>query len=318
MKVCVTGGAGFIGSNLVSRLVADGHAVTVLDNLSTGRRDNLEAEGDHVRLVEGDLRDRAAVESALGGVEVVYHMAALASVQRSVENPAEVTDVNVNGTLNVLSAAHDLGVRRVVFASSSSVYGDSPTLPKHELMPIQPLSPYAASKAAGEAYLAAFYAAYGLETVSLRYFNVFGPRQRADSQYAAVIPLFIDAMRAGKAPTIFGDGEQTRDFTFIGDVVNALVRAATAPGQPDTALNIGGGGNRISINDLARAIAKATGFEGEPHYADARIGDVRDSLADISRAQAYLGWEPSTPLDDGIQATVAWFGADRAAVRTET
>lgn len=318
MKVCVTGGAGFIGSNLVSRLVADGHAVSVLDDLSTGHLENLAAVRDDIRFVEGDLRDANAVRSAIGGVEVVYHMAALASVQRSVEAPLDVTAVNVGGTLNVLMAANELGARRVVFASSSSVYGDSPTLPKVETMPIGALSPYAASKAAGEAYLAAFHAAYGLETIALRYFNVFGPRQRADSQYAAVIPLFIEAMRAGRSPTIFGDGEQTRDFTYVGDVVDALVLAATAPGVPGSPLNIGGGRNRISINDLAGAIARSTGFEGEPTYAPPRVGDVRDSLADISRAKAYLGWDPKTPLDVGIQATVEAFEADRATSATKS
>ncbi len=316
MKVCITGGAGFIGSNLVSRLVRDGHEVSVLDNLSTGHLENLEEVAGDVRFVEGDLRDLEMVKTAVGGAEVVFHQAALASVQRSVERPDEVNDVNVNGTLNVLVAARDHGVRRVVFASSSSVYGDAPTLPKIESMPIQPLSPYAASKAAGEAYLAAFYASYGLETVALRYFNVFGPRQRPDSQYAAVIPLFVDAMRAGRAPVIFGDGEQTRDFTYVGDVVDALWCAAIAPGQPESPLNIGGGRNRVSINDLARAIAKATGFDGEPDYRPARVGDVMHSLADISRATEWMKWCPRTSLDDGIVKTVASFGVDVSSTRT--
>ncbi|MDJ0975195.1 MAG: SDR family oxidoreductase [Planctomycetota bacterium] len=317
MKVCVTGGAGFIGSNLVSRLVRDGHEVTVLDNLSTGLRENLADVDQDVRLVVGDLRDMEAVRDALGGVEVVFHQAALASVQRSVERPDEVTDVNVGGTLNVLVAARDQGVRRVVFASSSSVYGDAPTLPKVESMPIQALSPYAASKAAGEAYLASFYASYGLETVSLRYFNVFGPRQRPDSQYAAVIPLFVDAMRQGESPVIFGDGEQTRDFTYVGDVVEALWCAAVAPGQPEGPVNIGGGGNRVSINDLARGIAKAIGFEGEPTYKEARVGDVKHSLADITRATTWMGWQPKTALQEGIEKTVASFGVDVVSARTK-
>ena len=303
MKTCVTGGAGFIGSNLVDRLVEAGHEVVVLDNLSTGSLDNLAQVADGIGFVEGDLRSPADVERALRGCEVVYHQAALVSVARSVEDPVGVTEVNVGGTLNVLVAAKALGVRRVVFASSSSIYGDTPTLPKIETMPVMPLSPYAASKAAGEAYLSAFHGSYGLETVPLRYFNVYGARQTPDSPYAAVLPLFIDAMLAGRVPTIFGDGEQTRDFTYVGDVVDALVRAADAPNPPGTPMNIGCGG-RISINDLARAVAKATGFQGEPVYAEARVGDVRDSIADITRAQVFLGWTPDTSLDEGIRVTV--------------
>jgi len=229
MRTCVTGGAGFIGSNLVDRLVRDGHEVAVLDNLSTGRRENLEAVEGDVRFFEGDLRDPAVVAQAVRGCEAVFHLAALAAVARSIDDPQEVTDVNVGGTLNLLMAARDAGARRVVFASSSSVYGDTPTLPKVETMPTSPRSPYAASKVAGEALLMAFHAAYGLEGVALRYFNVYGPRQSPDSQYAAVIPLFVAAMSEGRPPTIHGDGEQTRDFTFVADVVDAVVRAATAP-----------------------------------------------------------------------------------------
>jgi UDP-glucose 4-epimerase len=305
MRTCVTGGAGFIGSNLVDRLVADGHEVVVLDDLSTGTRANLAKSADSIRFVEGDLRDPAAVATAVAGCEVVYHMAALASVQRSVDDPAVVTDVNVGGTLHLLIGARDAGVRRVVFASSSSIYGDTPVLPKDESMPTSPLSPYAASKVAGEAYLLAFDASYGLEGVALRYFNVYGPRQSATSQYAAVIPLFIDAMRSGRAPVIHGDGGQTRDFTYVGDVVDALVLAATAPDARGNVMNIGGGGQRISILDLATSIAEALGFEGEPIHEPARVGDVRDSLADISRARALLGWEPRTALREGIAQTVA-------------
>jgi len=303
MRTCVTGGAGFIGSNLVDRLVADGHEVVVLDNLSTGDLANLADSMASLRFVEGDLRDPEAVANAVDGCEVVYHMAALASVQRSVDDPLEVTAVNVGGTLNLLIAARDAGVRRIVFASSSSIYGDTPVLPKDESMPTSPLSPYAASKVTGEAYISAFDSAYGLEGVCLRYFNVYGPRQSASSQYAAVIPLFIDAMSEGRPPVIHGDGGQTRDFTFVGNVVDALSLAANAPDARGP-MNIGGGGQRISILDLATSIAEALGYEGEFVHEPPRVGDVRDSLADVSRARELLGWEPKTALREGIARTV--------------
>lgn len=303
MKTLITGGAGFIGSHLVDRLLADGHEVTVLDDFSTGHRENLAHVAGDIRLVEGDLRDPAAVADAVGGCEAVYHQAALASVPRSMKDPARVHAVNVDGTMNVLLAAREAGTRRVVFASSSSVYGDTEVLPKVETLPVSPRSPYAATKAAGEAYLVAFHAAFGLETVVLRYFNVYGPRQSARSQYAAVIPLFIDAMAAGRPPTIEGDGEQTRDFTYVEDLVDAVVRAASAPGAPGMIMNTGGG-RRISILDLARAIAEATGFAGDPVHVDPRPGDVRDSLADTTRAREILGWTPRVPLEDGITRTV--------------
>jgi nucleoside-diphosphate-sugar epimerase len=300
MKACVTGGAGFIGSNLVDRLVADGHEVTVLDNLVTGSRANLERALAHIRFLEGDLRDPAAVADAVAGCEVVFHQGALAAVARSVENPVEVTEVNLGGTVNVLVAARDAGVRRVVFASSSSVYGDTPTLPKTETMPLFPLSPYAASKAAGEAYLAAWHATYGLETVSLRYFNVYGPRQSPQSLYAAVVPRFLAAIAKGEAPVIYGDGQQTRDFTWVGDVVDALQKAATAPGAVGAGpINLGGG-ERVTILALADLAAQAFGWKGRPRFEPARVGDVRHSLADIGRAHAALGWTPSTPLADGV------------------
>ena len=304
MRTCVTGGAGFIGSNLVDRLVADGHEVVVLDNLSTGDRANLAGSMASIRFLEGDLRDATAVAEAVDGCEAVYHMAALASVQRSVEDPREVTDVNVGGTLNLLLAARDAGVRRFVFASSSSIYGNTPVLPKDESMPTSPLSPYAASKVTGEAYIEAFDSAYGLQGVSLRYFNVYGPRQSATSQYAAVIPLFIDAMSRGEAPVIHGDGGQTRDFTYVGNVVDALALAATAPDARGP-MNIGGGEERISILDLAKAIAAAVGYDGDFVHEPPRVRDVRDSLADITRARELLGWEPRTDLQEGIARTVA-------------
>jgi UDP-glucose 4-epimerase len=300
MKACVTGGAGFIGSNLVDRLVEDGHEVTVLDNLSTGNRANLARALPHVRFLESDLRDRSAVAEAVAGAEVVFHQGALAAVARSVENPFEVTEVNVGGTLNVLLAARDAGVRRVVFASSSSVYGDTPTLPKTETMPVRPLSPYAASKAAGEAYLSAWHATYGLETVSLRYFNVYGPRQSPRSLYAAVVPRFLAAVARGEAPVIYGDGQQTRDFTWVGDVVDANLKAATAAGAVDAGpINLGGG-ERVSIAALADLVAKAFAWKGRPRLEPARVGDVRHSLADIGRAREALGWSPTTRLADGV------------------
>lgn len=305
MRTCVTGGAGFIGSNLTDRLLADGHEVVVLDNLSTGRRENLASAGDSVRLIVGDLRDEKAVGEAVEGCEVVFHQAALAAVARSVEHPQEVTDVNVGGTLNVLGASKDAGVRRVVFASSSSIYGDTPVLPKTEGMVPSPRSPYAASKVAGEAYLLAFHAAFGLEGVALRYFNVYGPRQSPRSIYAAVVPLFVEAMSAGRPPTIHGDGEQTRDFTYVGDVVDALVKAATVPEAAGEVMNVGGGGQRVSILELARIIGGVVGWSGEPVHEASRVGDVRHSLADVERARTILGWEPVTTLPEGIARIVA-------------
>lgn len=312
MKICVTGGAGFIGSNLVDRLVADGHEVSVLDNLSTGSRANLAGVAHSLRFVEGDLRDGAAVAEALEGVEVVYHLGALAAVARSVENPTEVTDVNVGGTLNVLVAAREAGVRRVVFASSSSVYGDTPSLPKTETMPVTPLSPYAASKAAGEAYLSAWHATYGLETVALRFFNVYGPRQSPRSLYAAVVPRFLAAVARGEAPVIYGDGQQTRDFTWVGDLVEACLRAARAPGAVGVGpINIGGG-ERLSIATLADLVAQAFRWKGRPTHEAARVGDVRHSLADIRKAAQALGWTPSTRLEDGVARLARSFAVSNA------
>jgi nucleoside-diphosphate-sugar epimerase len=305
MKLCVTGGAGFIGSNLVDRLVALGHEVVVLDNLSTGRVENLADVRGRVRFVEGDLREPSEVAEAVKGCEVVFHQAALAAVARSVEQPQEVFDVNVTGTLNVLEAARSLGVRRVVFASSSSVYGDAVTLPKTESAAVRPLSPYAATKAAGEGLLAAWHATYGLETVALRYFNVYGPRQSPRSRYAAVVPKFVEAVLAGDAPVIYGDGQQTRDFTWVGDVVDALVKAAHAPGAVGAGpINLGGG-ERVSVLDLAQRVARAAGRTVSPRHEPSRTGDVRHSLADIRLAREALGWTPSTALDAGLARLVA-------------
>jgi nucleoside-diphosphate-sugar epimerase len=312
VKALVTGGAGFIGSNLVDRLLGDGHEVVVLDNLSTGSRDNLAGVLSRVDFREADLRDRIAVRDAVEGCEVVFHQAALAAVARSLENPLEVTEVNVGGTLNLLTSSREAGVRRVVFASSSSVYGDTPTLPKVESMPLAPRSPYAASKAAGEAYVAAFTASYGLEGVSLRYFNVYGPRQSPRSLYAAVVPRFLDAARAGRPATVYGDGRQTRDFTWVGDVVDANVRAASAPRAPEGPINLGGG-QRVSILDLAAAVAKVAGSRVPAVHEPARAGDVRDSLADVRRAEERLGWRPTTSLESGLARLVKAVVPARAA-----
>jgi nucleoside-diphosphate-sugar epimerase len=314
MRVLVTGGAGFIGSHLAERLAADGHEVLVLDNLSTGRRENLEAGArpgtrGRLTLVEGDVRDEAALARVARGCEVVYHQAALAAVARSVEDPLEVYDVNVRGTLRVLEAARAAGVRRVVFASSASVYGDAASLPKREDQPPRPRSPYAATKAAGEGLMSAWQATYGLETVSLRFFNVYGPRQSPRSRYAAVIPAFLAAVGRGEQPVIYGDGQQTRDFTWVEDLVEGLVLAATAPDAPTAGpINLGGG-QRVSIARVAELVCRALGVAAEPRFEAARPGDLRHSLADVSRAQAALGWAPTTPLAEGIARLAAAFAS---------
>jgi UDP-glucose 4-epimerase len=318
MKACVTGGAGFIGSHLVDRLLEDGHEVVVLDDLSTGRRSNLSralsgGTSRSIRFLEGDVRDPRAARSAVEGAEVVFHHAALAAVARSVENPVEVTEVNVMGTLRLLQACVDARVRRVVFASSSSVYGDAPTLPKREDMALSPRSPYAATKAAGEALVSAFAASYGLEGVSLRYFNVYGPRQSPRSQYAAVVPLFVEAALAGRAPVVHGDGLQTRDFTYVADVVEANLAAARAPAASGP-VNVGGGA-RTSVLALLETVARETGWKGRPVHEAPRPGDVRDSLADLARAETRLGWRPATPLAEGVARAVA---AARESTPAET
>ncbi len=296
----------------MDRLVADGHAVVVLDDFSTGSRENLRESAGAFELVEADLRDARAVARALRGCEVVFHQAALASVQRSVEQPELVHDVNVRGTLGLLVQARDAGVRRLVFASSSSVYGDTPTLPKVESMAPSPRSPYAASKLAGEAFLAAFEAAYGMETVALRYFNVYGPRQSPRSLYAAVVPIFAQAALERRAPTIHGDGGQTRDFTYVGDVVEANLCAARTPDLPPGPVNVGGG-QQVTIRELYERLARAAGSDLAPAYGPARAGDVRDSLADLERARRHLGWTPGTGLDEGLARVLAALAPVRGA-----
>ncbi len=298
----VTGGAGFIGSNLAQALLARGHRVTVIDDFSTGREQNLSGLSGPggLRTERLSITDLEALRPHFEGVRFVFHQAALPSVPRSVADPFQSNLVNIQGTLNVLLAARDSGVEKVVFASSSSIYGDTPVLPKHELMMNNPQSPYAVTKVAGEYYCQVFSRVYGLPTACLRYFNVFGPRQDPNSEYAAVIPLFISRMRAGQPVTIFGDGAQTRDFTFVKDVVQANIKAAESDAQG--IYNVAGG-RRVSINELAQMVATSLGAPYTVNHADNRAGDVRDSLADISKAGGF-GFHPEYTLENGITETV--------------
>lgn len=302
----VTGGAGFIGSNITRALLDAGDTVRVLDNFATGRRDNLSGIEESVALFEEDIRDLEAIRPAFEGADYVLHQAALPSVPRSVKDPVSTTEANVNGTLNVLIAARDAGVKRVVMASSSSVYGSNPELPKHEGMRPLPISPYAASKLADEAYAASFTHVYGLETVCLRYFNVFGPRQDPTSQYAAVIPLFVTLLLRGERPTIFGDGEQSRDFTYVANVIQANIRAATSPGGSGQAFNIACG-SRISLNELLAHLNDIIGTNIEPIYTESRAGDVKHSLADISAAREAFGYDPQVSTREGLEHVVEWY-----------
>jgi UDP-glucose 4-epimerase len=307
MAVClVTGGAGFIGSHLVEALHARGDTVRVLDNFSTGDPTNLEPVRERVRVFDGEITDPMTVKEAVHGVELVFHQAALASVPRSVADPMATHQACVTGTLNVLLAVRDAGVRRVVYAASSSAYGNSVRLPKCETDPTAPLSPYAVAKLAGEQYCAAFTEVYGLETVRLRYFNVFGPRQSPDSPYAAVIPRFIEAMTAGRSPVIHGDGEQSRDFTFVADVVQANLRAAEAPGVSGKVYNIACG-RRTSLLELVAQLNALLGSDIKPTHTPPRPGDVRHSQAGIERACEELGYEPTTDIATGLRHCLAWW-----------
>lgn len=308
MQLLVTGGGGFIGSHLVERLLRDGHRVRVLDNFTTGHRRNLHSVLDDVELVEGDLQSYERAHAAVRGCDIVLHQAAMPSVPRSVQDPLTSNASNVIGTLNVLLAARDSGVRRVVFASSSSVYGAVPGLPKNEALPALPISPYAVAKLAGEGYCRAFTEVYGLETVALRYFNVFGPRQDPLSQYAAVIPNFITAALRGEPPVIFGDGEQSRDFTHVDNVVEANVLAMAAPDVAGRTYNIACG-ERITLNELVATIGRVLGRTIEPRYAEARPGDVRHSMADTSRARDELGYRVIIRLEEGLARTVQHYVA---------
>jgi len=303
----VTGGAGFIGSNLVREILRRGDRVRVLDNFSTGKRENLEAVKDQVEVLEADIRDPEACRRACKGAEFVLHQAALGSVPRSVADPGTSHESNATGTLNMLLAARDAKARRFVYASSSSVYGNSDVLEKVETLPTRPLSPYAVQKLAGENYTLVFNAVYGLPTVALRYFNVFGPRQDPDSAYAAVIPLFAKSLLAGTAPTIFGDGEQTRDFTYVANVIQANLKACAAgPDACGRAYNIACGGT-ISINRLFALIAQNLGRRIDPVHQSERKGDVRSSLADIGLARKHLGYEPTHRLEQGLDETLRWY-----------
>jgi nucleoside-diphosphate-sugar epimerase len=307
----VTGGGGFIGSNLVEALLRAGEDVRVLDDFSTGRRSNLEnaaewarAGGARYELAEGDIRDPETCRRAVSGVDHVLHQAAIPSVQRSVKDPLATNAVNVSGTLNLLVAARDASVRRFVFASSSSLYGESETLPKVETMPPAPISPYGLQKLAGETYCGIFHRLYGLPTVALRYFNVFGPRQDPGSEYSAVIPRFVTVLRDGGRPTVYGDGEQTRDFTFIANVVQANRKACTAPVEAlGLAYNVACE-DRISLNGLLGLLGELMGRKVDPIYAAARPGDIKHSLADIARARRLLGYAPEIALREGLRRTV--------------
>jgi len=306
-KYLVTGAAGFIGRSIAAALLKRGESVRGIDSFITGKRSNL-AGLDEMEFIEGDLTDLAECARACEGVEVVFHEAALASVPRSVADPASTNLHCVTATLNVLVAAREAGVRRVVYAGSSSAYGDTPTLPKHEGMLPKPISPYAVAKLAGEQYMQAFSRVYGLETVTFRYFNVFGPFQDPTSHYSGVLAIFCRRMLAGEQPTIYGDGEQSRDFTYIDNVVHGNLLAAEAP-----AAKVAGGmmnlatGSRITLNDTFRILRDLTGYSGEPSYAEPRSGDIRDSLADIHLAGELLGYKPVVDFREGLRRTVDWY-----------
>jgi UDP-glucose 4-epimerase len=302
----VTGGAGFIGSHLVKELTARGRRVRVLDDLSTGQRANLAGVVPEPEWIEGDVSDPATVAQAVAGVNVIFHLAAVASVQRSVEDPVSTHRVCATGTLHVLDAARKAGVRRVVYAGSASAYGLPQSDVQTEDDPVHPLSPYAAAKLAGELYAAAFAATYGLETVRVRFFNIFGPRQRADSPYSGVIALFLAALTEGRTPTVFGDGLQSRDFTNVADAVQALIKAADTPGVSGRVYNIGTG-KSVTVLELIAQLNRLLGTDCRPQHGPGRAGDVRHSRADISRARADLGYEPAVSLEEGLRQTLCWY-----------
>ena len=301
----VTGGAGFIGSHLSEELIRRGHQVRVADSFVTGKRSNL-AHLPPVEILEGDLSDLDFARKAVTGADFVLHQAALPSVPRSVKDPITSNRANVDGTLNVLVAARDAGVRRLVFAGSSSAYGNTMTSPKHEDLPTSPLSPYALQKVVGEQYLQMFTSLYGLETVTIRYFNVFGPRQDPSSPYSGVISLFATALLENRAPVIYGDGEQSRDFTYVANVVDGVLRACEATGASGRIINVATGSS-ISLNALFEAMRRLIGATVKPEYAAPRAGDVRDSLADLRLAREILGYKPIVPFEDGLRATVDWY-----------
>ncbi len=306
MNFLVTGGAGFIGSNIVEELLRRGHSVKVLDNFSTGKKENIKNFIKHIELIEGDIRNYDIVVKVAKGVNVILHQAALPSVPRSIIDPISTNEVNVNGTLNILNAAKDNRVKRVVFASSSSVYGDTPQLPKHEGMATNPMSPYAVSKLAGEKYCSVFSKIYGLETAALRYFNVFGPRQDPTSQYSAVIPKFIKAMLNNEQPVIYGDGLQSRDFTYIENVVEANLLAATKEYESGLSINCATH-EQITLNKLAAEINKLMGKNIQCKYAEPRAGDVKHSLASIELAKKTIQYIPLISFEEGLKKTIKWY-----------
>ncbi|MCE5328650.1 MAG: SDR family oxidoreductase [Planctomycetaceae bacterium] len=312
-KYLVTGGAGFIGCNLTRYLLARGHKVVVLDSFITGKRENLTEIADRIDLVEGDIRDRSAVDKAVAGCAAIFHEAALGSVPRSIDDPCTSHDINVNGTITVLEGARAAGVKRVVFAASSSAYGDQKESPKHEGMVPLPISPYASSKVSCEVYMRAYAAAYGMETLCLRYFNVFGPYQDPFSTYAAVIPAFVSCLLKGQKPTVFGDGEQSRDFCFIENVCDANYRAATVPGVvcDGRAMNIAC--NRsTSLNQILDQLGTLLNIKAKATYAPARTGDIKHSLADVKLAEKTIGYKPKIYFEEGLAKAIEWYKANLA------
>ena len=308
----VTGGAGFIGSHLAEELVRRGETVRVVDNLSTGKRQNL-SHVPSVEFIEGDLADLDVARRAVKGIDYVLHQAAIPSVPRSVEDPITSNRANIDASLNVLVAARDAGVKRLVYAGSSSAYGNTPTLPKVETMAAAPLSPYALQKLVAEQYCQMFTRLYGLQTVTTRYFNVFGPRQDPSSPYSGVISIFISALCEGRQPTIYGDGEHTRDFTYVANVVDGVLRACTADNASGEVINVATSG-RISLNTLFNTVRDLVGSTVEPIYAEPRAGDVKDSQADISKAKRVLGYQPSVTFEAGLAKTVEWYRSSQVTV----
>ena len=305
-KFLITGGAGFIGSNIADKLVESGEKVRIIDNFESGKKEYLESVINDIELIEGDIRDADAMKKATAGMDYVLHLAALRSVPRSVEKPLPTNDVNVAGTLNVLLASRDAGVKRVVYASSSSAYGDSPELPKVETQLPVPVSPYAVSKLAGELYCAVFTRLYGLETVALRYFNVFGPRQDPESEYATVVPKFVLSFIEDGTPEVHGDGTQSRDFTYVSNVVDANIAAATAPGAGGKMFNVACG-ERYSILQILETLEKIFGKKIEPRFTPYRSGDVKHTLADVSAAEKVMGYKAAVGFEEGMRRTVDWF-----------
>jgi UDP-glucose 4-epimerase len=318
MRYLVTGGAGFIGSNTVDELVQRGHSVVVLDDLSGGKEDNLAEVRNKITIIKGSITDIEVVRKAMHEAEYVLHLGARTSVPRSVKDPLETNRINIEGTLNVLVAAKEMKVKRVVFAASSSAYGETPALPKVETMQPQPISPYGVTKYVGELYGQAFLRCYGLETVSLRYFNIFGPRQDPSSPYSGVLAKFCTAFLEDTEPVVFGDGEQTRDFTFVDNAVHANLLACEAPNVAGKVFNVGCG-DRISLNQVLQTLQKIAGKTLETKYEPPRDGDIRDSQADISQARAFLGYDPKVAFEEGLKLTYDWYRESqlKAAAKTE-